>query len=416
LFPNRKPEEIFTPKGESVNTEMFVKRQALESSLKKALRKNKHIIIHGDSGCGKTWLYKKVLADESIPFEVLNAATVNLAGSISNAINFAIANIAEISEVGYEETKKAKISAVIAEGELEHTGIYEFNNEEPFLKLLKQIFKKHKKNSFLIIDNIEHIIKDELLIKELTGLLLYLDDSNYAKYGVKLILVGTPNNIRDYFSKSIENQTIINRVQEIPEVSKLTQAQVDNLIYRGFFEKLSYTIRENDSFDMPLFNKIVYEFIDGIPQYIHEVCLEIAINSEELDYIIDAEITKNSIDNWVQESLISECERVSANINSISTKLGRRNQIIYTMSRMFTTEFTIPEIEDKVRNFFPKCTSEKTINISGILSELVNSEHPIIKKSSHGRALRFLSPKIRIACRAILSKGEQENIIIKRIF
>lgn len=86
LVSRMKPEQIFTPKGKYVNERMYVHRDGLERAFIKALRKPKHIIIHGESGCGKTWLYKKIFAERKIKYEVLNAATVNSTGSISEAI------------------------------------------------------------------------------------------------------------------------------------------------------------------------------------------------------------------------------------------------------------------------------------------------------------------------------------------
>lgn len=77
-------------------------------------------------------------------------------------------------------------------------------------------------------------MKNEDHVRELSSILMYLDDDEYARYKVRVMLVGTPNNLRDYFSKVDSSQTIINRVQEIPEVSILETEKVKQLANRGF--------------------------------------------------------------------------------------------------------------------------------------------------------------------------------------
>jgi MoxR-like ATPase len=69
-----KPEDVFTPRAATVNQSMYIDRPQLERSTETALRVKFHIIIHGESGTGKTWLYKKVLADKSVPLHVINMA------------------------------------------------------------------------------------------------------------------------------------------------------------------------------------------------------------------------------------------------------------------------------------------------------------------------------------------------------
>lgn len=59
FFSKLKPEEVFTPRSPEVNSEMYIARPDLEKALKNALRSSLHVIIHGESGTGKSWLYKQ---------------------------------------------------------------------------------------------------------------------------------------------------------------------------------------------------------------------------------------------------------------------------------------------------------------------------------------------------------------------
>ena len=51
-----------------------------------ALRVPKHVIIHGESGTGKTWLYKKVLGDKGYHYEVANMGLCAGLGSIAEVL------------------------------------------------------------------------------------------------------------------------------------------------------------------------------------------------------------------------------------------------------------------------------------------------------------------------------------------
>lgn len=408
------PEDVFTPKSGKVNSDMFVKRHELEESLTKASRKQKHIIVYGESGCGKTWLYKKVFEDLDIGYFVLNAATVITSGSMSEALKMLLKKLQPVVKTGYEDKKIGEINAVLSKGALEHTNRYEISHSDPFRSLLETINKKSNgKKSALIIENVEQIVKDESAVKELSSLILYLDDEDYAKYNVKLVVVGTPNNIREYFSSISENQTIINRLQEITEVSSLKRAQVNHLAEKGFFQFLKLKLEESESFDSDILFHAIYWYTDGIPQYIHELCLEIAMNAEMANNTISESVYKKSVVNWMEESLIHEYSRVERNTNSVETRHGRRNQTIYSMAQLRHKEFTAAEVEKEVRKQFPISTSEKQLNISYILGELRNSDNPIIKKTPSKTHFRFITPKVKIISRWMLAKGGDETISIK---
>lgn len=77
MFKRRPhPENVFTPRAAEINTRMYIDRPTLETRLSQALRGTKYIVIHGESGNGKTWLYKRVFAKEKIFAQTLNLANV----------------------------------------------------------------------------------------------------------------------------------------------------------------------------------------------------------------------------------------------------------------------------------------------------------------------------------------------------
>ncbi len=409
-----KPRDVFTPKGATVNDDMYIRRASHENALERAIEKSKHIIIHGESGTGKTWLYKKILKDRKINYEVLNAATINTSGSLSEAIEGLLARLKPVVKTAYEEKKAAELNVGLAKGNLEHTGKYDYRTTDPFLSLVSEISQKARnQESFLVIENLEHIVRDTNLIKELTSIILYLDDELYAQHNVRLMLVGTPNNIREYFSNASDDQTIINRTLEIPEVATLNESQTSTLVKKGFFEFLKYKLQGDEGFDEDVLNFSIQWFSLNIPQYIHEIGLDIALLGKANNGVITHHIVNSGITNWVADSMVAEHARIEKHTNSIETKHGRRNQVLYAMAQFKGNEFSVSEIEGEVREYFPKSTSGKTLNISGILGELSKNDSPIIRKSMHGNRYRFVDPKIKIMCRWVLQLSN-ETIAVRR--
>ncbi|ENS5564701.1 AAA family ATPase [Vibrio cholerae] len=420
MFVSRmKPEQIFTPKGKYVNERMYVHRDGLERAFIKALRKPKHIIIHGESGCGKTWLYKKIFAQRKIKYEVLNAATVNSTGSISEAIRALTARLLPFENKSYEESKGAAANAGFAKGDLKHTKKYEASTPEPYLELIRLLFKNAGSDeSFLVVENLEHIVKDDKLVQELSSILMYLDDDEYAKYRVRILLVGTPSNLRDYFSKVDSSQTIINRVQEVPEVSVLSTEDVKALADKGFVKLLKAKFLEDTDkgFNQEYFFNALSWFSANVPQYIHELGLELAIEAEDNNYIITNELYMTCLRNWVQEALVSENARMEAHINSKATKHGRRNQVIFTIGRLSSNEFSAQDVEEQMRLLFPNSTKGKVLNVSANLNELASGDSPLIRKTPKGTRFRFLDPKIKIMARWMLDKDDSKETITVKTF
>lgn len=417
MFNRLKPEEVFTPRGQTVNDKMYVHRDYLEGALKKAIRKHKNIVVHGESGTGKTWLYKKVFDDLLVFYEVLNSATINQSGSISEALSTLLARIEPKEKSGYDEKKGAEGNAGFAKGTLEHTSKFSYRSAEIYLDLIKVIRKKAgSKKAFLVIENLEHIVKSKGMVKELSSLLLYLDDEEYANNDVRILLVGTPNNLRDYFNEVEETQTIINRLQEIPEVSALPKSSISHLASKGLFKLLDNKFIEDRSKNFTkdyLLNAISW-FSINIPQYVHDICLEIALQAEEQNGEITNDVYVNSLRSWVQEALVSENTRLEKNINSKETKHGRRNQVIFTAGNMPSNEFSNNEIEEALRERFPNSTNGKTLNISSNLIELSGGTHPIFSKTPKGNRYRFLDPKVKIMIRWMLTKEKDEKITVKK--
>lgn len=410
------PTTVFTPRGKEVNDDMYVVRAHHEDVFVKAIRKHKNIVVHGESGTGKTWLYRKVFKDQDVYYEVLNSATINGSPSIGAALDQLIARMQPEELTGFTEKKHVEANAVFAKGGADHTNEFAYRVGDSYLTLIKMIRKKAKnRKAFLVIENLEHIVGNKDLVKQLTSLILYLDDEIYASNNVRLLLVGASNDLRDFISEADASQTIINRLQEIPELGSLPKNKVINLADKGFFDILKYNIYDGEEgFNKDYFLDKISWFSINIPQYVHDICLEIALEAENNDFIINKEVYDNSIRSWVQGALVSENTRLEKNVNSKETRHGRRNQVIYTAGIIQDYEFSNNEVEASLRENFPDSTKDKTLNVSSNLIELSSGTHPLFTKTPKGSSYRFIDPKVKIVIRWMVIKGQDEKLIIKK--
>lgn len=86
MFGNDRfqPESVFTPRADRVRSDMYITRPELERALRSALRMSKHVVVHGESGAGKSWLYKKVFAEDNVVYEVVNLGRAVSAAAVGS--------------------------------------------------------------------------------------------------------------------------------------------------------------------------------------------------------------------------------------------------------------------------------------------------------------------------------------------
>lgn len=409
LFGKLKPEEIFTPRAAEVNTDMYVSRPNLERALSNSLRGNLHIVIHGESGTGKSWLYKQKFSAAGVSFMVANLANASRLGAISSELKNLIDREGMAHKTGFEEEKSAEFDAVIASGGLSHTGQYEIGQMEPFEACLAHLRNKAGRNpAVLVFDNLEAAFTEPLL-KELADLIILCDDERYAKYKVKILIVGVPAGVKEYYYRTPHHATVANRLYELPEVTRLSLDECTALVNRGFIEKLKYEISDNTDLSIH-----VAWITDRIPQMVHEYCLEAAFIGEEERTITKQYLTAAD-DAWISKSLYHAYAVAEEHMNERDTKAGRRNQTLYALSLTEVEQFKAPEIESIIRQEFPRSTSNTILNVAQTLSQLSSSERPIIRRSPKGDAYTFADPRYRMVLRSMLSKTTDERIEKKPI-
>ncbi len=154
----------------------------------------------------------------------------------------------------------------------------------------------------------------------------------------------------------------------------------------------------------------------GIPQRVHEFCLELAYLGEG-KRTVDTSMLEGATRNWLASSLSAVYAAIEAVMNERRTVHQRRNQVLYALGRTLRDEFNYNDVENIVRAEFPDSTEDKTLDISGLLSNLAAREDSLIKRSPKGDSYLFVDPKYRICLRAMLRKNEEvvDKVEIRQI-
>lgn len=117
----KRPEEVFTPRGE-FNPRMYTPRTSLESDFRTKLRQSSHLVLYGESGCGKSWLYRSFFSENAVTFKIVNLADASRNGKITPEILRAVDPTPGGQLTGYD-TKKSASGGVpgVANAALEQT-------------------------------------------------------------------------------------------------------------------------------------------------------------------------------------------------------------------------------------------------------------------------------------------------------
>ncbi|WP_404783874.1 AAA family ATPase [Altericista sp. CCNU0014] len=366
-------------------------------------------MIYGESGSGKTWLYKKVLKNLGVNVYIANLANASRLKSINAEFSNLVNREKQARQTGYSETKKADLSAGIASGGLQHQNQYSFSEKEPFEACLSHIRSlSGDGQAILVLDNLESIRSDQNLLTELANIITLLDDERYAFYKINILIVGVPGDLREYYQATPNLATVANRIRELPEVSRMTLEQCKYLINQGFIQELKYSIDNISDLESH-----ISWVTDRLPQRIHEFCLELAFLGEKVGRRIEFRLLDEADKFWLNQSLASNYTVIESMMNERSTLVGRRNQTLYSLGLIEVEEFKWSDVESILRREFPSSTNNLTLNIPQILSGLSTQDNPIIKRSPKGDAYCFSDPKYRMCLRAMLRKSTNYDSVEK---
>ena len=401
--------DVFTPRRTDVNREIYVDRLELEKELYRALAGSLHTIIFGESGSGKSWLYKKVLSDINAQTATANCANALRFQSLTDEIRQVVTSESAKRLVETKEEMGAAVKAVFAEGGLRSTRTYEFAESDPLLDCFRILREKAGNNlAVLIIDNLELIFSSDQLMQELASIIILLDDSRYAQYAVKLLIVGVPSEVKNYLSKT--HASVANRISEISEVSSLSRQEVGTLVEKGFVALLKVHI---DPATLQLWQEHIFEVTMGFAQHVQEYCEQLGYIVEDAGWAARPENLRLADAAWLKKGLSQASGTIAFLMNERETKVGRRNQVLYALGKINKPVFHVAEIELLVRQYFPSSTADTTLAVGQILSELTGGDNPIIKRSSKGPTYEFKDARFAMALRVLLEKDTTKEKVTK---
>jgi hypothetical protein len=395
-----RPEEVFTPRSSDVNRRSYVPRPELEEELTEGLTESQHLIIFGESGNGKSWLYKKVFETERVSYQVINLVQASRLGSLGAAFEDRLSRREELEKVEYELAKSGGVKPQGVGFDFEGTWTYVKGKKEPFEQLLAYLRKTAGKGkAVIVLDNFEQISSDEEICKQVSNCIVLLDDPTYSEYEVKIVIVGTPAGIDEILSKSGNLQTISTRLKEIPEVERMTPNEAKSLMRLGLESALKLKVIG----DSDVFYDRMLKVTDRIALELQELGLKIAKEAQKKDGKIDRVVFERATTKWAKNSIRSTCAMLADRLNSVETKAARRNQCLYACGEITKDTFTYKDVEEKIRELFPETTKDVKLNVSGELSKLSQDDNPLLRRIERQKAYRLSSPKVRMAIRTMLA-------------
>jgi hypothetical protein len=401
-MPKIAPEAVFTPRAAQVNNSMYVQRPKLEQRLMDAFNANKYIVIHGESGNGKTWLYKKVFAENHIHFDVLNLGQAAATGSLENAMKQKLGEWQRPQKSAQTTSSSAGFKPQGMGVDHSLSTVSQFSESNPFMGLLEAVRYRagNGERAAIILDNFESIVGDAGMVKQVGGLIVSADDEAFSQYEVQVVIVGVPGNLKETLVKLSNSAPVSNRLTEIPEVARMTNEEARDLIRRGFVEQLGFTF-ESEMNELKFYDDIC-SFTDRIAQHLHELCLAISQAAVRNNDVITRQIVNEAVDIWVNDTLSADVGVIEGVMNAIDTKVGRKNQVLYALGRCESEDFKTSDIEAIVREEFE--VGGATLNVSQILSGFAGANHPIIRRAPKQNQWKFVTPKYRMAIRTKLRK------------
>ena len=326
------PHQVFTPKAFEVNNSMYVPRAELETRLIDAFPSNKFIVIHGESGNGKTWLFKKVFSDHKIQYEVVNLGNSSGSDTLDRAFAVKLGEWGskQKSSEGTSSSAGAKPMGIGVDHRFDSSSAYAAKS--PFHLLVEETRRRagNSDRCAIVFDNFEAIVDNPKLIKELVGVILSADDESFAKHDVQLIIVGTPSNLKQTIVNLSRSAPVANRLIEIPEVARMSFEEASQLMGQGFVNELGFSFKDLDK--SKVFEEIAWN-TDRIAQHIQELCLLIAQEARRNGDQITRDVIDKATQTWISDTLSADVVTIQGSMNARDTRIGRKNQTLYALGQ-----------------------------------------------------------------------------------
>lgn len=407
IFRSRStPKEVFTPRAAAVNPDMYVSRPSLEKRLGRAVDSTQHLIIFGDSGSGKTWLYKQYFQENRVPYRLVDLAIAST-DSLDAAFIDAVDNQQGWSPVEMTETREGGVDLGVTATESRE--ITYRNTDSSFDKLLADFSRERGKPKFLVLDNLEQVATNDEVIQAIANYIIRLDNPRFAATGIRFLLVGVIADMRELVARYDQAGTVANRLAELPEVQRLTYEEAHQLVMRGFQDKLQCEVFSEDEL-VASFDK----WTQSNAQQIHSLGYQVACEAQEENWHVSPEALARGKDLWIEESLAQHVSMIENRLNKNEARWQRRNQVLYCLGQTEGPVITAPDIDAEVRREFSHTIEVDRLGIDQILADLAKGDNPILIKNPTERSFRFAHPKLRLAIRTMLFTNDDGDVERRR--
>jgi hypothetical protein len=362
LFRPSSPKDVFTPRAPRVNHKMYIARREQERAMKRALDSNYCIVIYGDSGCGKSWLYRKVFADLGVSFSVLDLGTCEDQDDVDLKLLDRIADLEEFEEHRKTEERELDIRPMRVGGREKIAFESKRNASSPFKRLCSLMrSERNFKRGVIVFENVEHILNKPNLMSFIQSKIMDIDNDEEASGDISIAVVGVPFELSKVLSEGNLYQTISNRIYEIPEIGHLESDQAEEFMKRGFIELLKFKF----SYDFDLCLRAIATATNRVPQYLHDVCLLVSLAAKEGDGTITQELVEKAIVDWVVSSDKSAFTLVDDIVSSDRSRGKLKSKVLFCLSQIEDPHFSKSDITSLLEKFFPKyCDAVPSVPIS----------------------------------------------------
>lgn len=370
---------------------MYVDRPKLEKTLLRSLEKQTHTLLFGESGNGKSWLYKKVLQRAGIRYIVANCANASRQDSVTKEICNAIADSIAPSKDFND---------------------FDLDLNEPLFDAFKLFAGDNPNKKIIVLDNLESIFSKPELMEELANIIILLDDERYGQFNINFLVVGVPNGVLDYYAKTVHLDSVANRLEEMDKVGSLTESQVCEIIGKGFEQlQISLTPDQLNEICAHTFFATI-----GIAQRVHEYCEQLAYEMEDAKWNYTKTLLSKADLGWLKRGLRKSYSVIQHHLNSRDTTVARRNQVIYAIGQVTSNQFDSNFIDSLIRKRFPETVASMNMGIGSILTELSKGENPILARNIKTNEYTIRDPRYVMCIRMMLYVDPTTRKIEKRKF
>lgn len=407
-----QPQQVFTPRSGDV-TDMYVDRPALERTLTRLFSSDEVIYLHGVSGSGKSWLFKKVFSEQDVFWKTIGVHKY-LSGDFDKAYEELLHELGHTEAIESSDARSAGANigaqGIGLSGESASESRYrhfEGNRLAQLARAMRQA--AGERHCCIVFENVERAVANTKSLEKIIEVVMSVDDGALPDNRVKVLFVGIVPDLIDRLSTIDSANPLLTRISSL-EVQPLSEAEAKQLIERGFFEKLGL----QSDLKVDDLVKEILERTDGIPFHVHYYCRELAELSFAAGRITQDHI-KEADKVWKEGVIRNQYDRVIGFTNAMDTAKKVRTKVLYVIARMDLKKFRSVDVKAEIDRGFSKdniSAAAVTASLNELAGETVKATLPkdplleIIERPTGGREYRFKGPLERAAARFALELRE----------